>query len=130
MSDYHDWNRPRPDDEDDKEADEEKAKGGESESGWPTFDRPSYDRPGYGEPSTERPDPVPESPWQRSDYGGYGEHVATARPRSRGTRSSREPMVLGIPSTAAAIRSPGSSQGSRAAYGSRSTGSSPSPARS
>ena len=25
MSDYHDWNRPRPDDEDGKEAEEEQA---------------------------------------------------------------------------------------------------------
>jgi signal peptidase I len=90
MSDYHDWNRPRPDDEDDKEADEEKPQGGESESGWPTFDRPSYDRPGYGEPSTERPDPVPESPWQHSDYGGYGEHG-----RHGETQVPRDPFLEG-----------------------------------
>ena len=72
MSDYDDWNRPRPDDEDEKEADEQKAPAGEPESGWPTFDRPRYDRPSYEQPAPERPEP--ESPWQRSDYGSYGEY--------------------------------------------------------
>jgi signal peptidase I len=77
MSDDYDWNRPRPDDEDEKPESEESVPAGESETGWPTYDRPSYgqpahERPGYEEPSSDRPDS--ESPWRRSDYGDHGEY--------------------------------------------------------
>jgi signal peptidase I len=87
MSDYYDWNRPRPDDEDEAEQAEEKVPAEEAETGWPTYDRPSYDRPGYEQPAYDRPSyerpaygepgsdrPEPAAPWQRSDYGGYGDH--------------------------------------------------------
>jgi signal peptidase I len=82
MSDYYDWNRPKPDD-DEKPEQEETPPAEETGTGWPSYDRPSYDRPRYGEPSSDEPsyerpsynppEPEPESPWQRSDYGGYGD---------------------------------------------------------
>src|SRR5690242_15500188 len=86
MSDYYDWDRPRPDDEDEKAEQapeqEHEAPVEEPEPSWPTYDRPSsarpsyeqspYDRPSYEQPSADRPEL--ESPWQRSDYGGYGDH--------------------------------------------------------
>jgi signal peptidase I len=119
MSDYHDWNRPRADDEDEKEADEEQAPGGEPESGWPTFDRPSYDRPSYDRPSHGEPSsdpPEPESPWQRSDYGGYGEYgrygetqvprdpfLDTAR-SEYSERRSRDPLARLFPSLPRSVR--------------------------
>jgi signal peptidase I len=120
MSDYHDWNRPRADDEDEKEADEEQAPGGEPESGWPTFDRPSYDRPSYDRPSHGEPSsdpPEPESPWQRSDYGGYGEYgrygetqvprdpfLDTARSDRYSERRSRDPLARLFPSLPRSVR--------------------------
>jgi signal peptidase I len=119
MSDYHDWNRPRADDEDEKEADEEQAPGGEPESGWPTFDRPSYDRPSYDRPShgeLSSDPPEPESPWQRSDYGGYGEYgrygetqvprdpfLDTAR-SEYSERRSRDPLARLFPSLPRSVR--------------------------
>jgi signal peptidase I len=89
VSDDYDWNRPRPDDEDEKPEPEQEheAPAEEPETSWPTYDRPSYERPSYDEPSYEqqpyrRPGyeqptsdrPDPESPWQGSEYGGYGHY--------------------------------------------------------
>jgi signal peptidase I len=81
LSDYYDWDRPRPDDEEEKPEREEEAPAEERETSWPTYDRPSYERPSYEEPPYRRPSyeqpgsdrPDPEPPWQRSDYGGYGD---------------------------------------------------------
>ena len=109
MSDYDDWNRPRADDEDEKGAEEEQAPGGESESGWPTFDRPGYGGPSYVEPSSDRPEP--ESPWQRSDYGGYGEtqvprdpFLDTARSDRYSEPRSRDPLARLFPSLPRSVR--------------------------
>lgn len=115
MSDYHDWNRPRTDDEDEKEPDAEQAPGGEPESGWPSFDRPGYDRPSYGEPSSDPSEP--ESPWERSDYGGYGEHgrygetqvprdpfLDTARSDRYSEHRSRDPLARLFPSLPRSVR--------------------------
>jgi signal peptidase I len=115
MSDYYDWNRPGPDDEDEKQEQEEKVAGGESEAGWRTYDRPSYDRPSYEQPTSERPEP--ETPWQRSDYGGYGDYGRygeTQVPRdpfldgTRGDRyherRSRDPLARLFPGLPRSVR--------------------------
>ena len=115
MSDYHDWNRPRADDEDEKEVDEEQAPGGEPESGWPTFERTGYDRTSYGESSSDPSEP--ESPSQRSDYGGYGEYgrygetqvprdpfLDTARSDRYAERRSRDPLARLFPSLPRSVR--------------------------
>jgi signal peptidase I len=114
MSDHHDWNRPRPDD-DEKGAEEDQAPDAERESGWPTFDRPSYDRPSYGEPSSDPPEP--ESPWQRGDYGSYGESgrygetqvprdpfLDTARSDRYADHRSRDPLARLFPSLPRNVR--------------------------
>jgi signal peptidase I len=100
MSDYYDWDRPRPDDEDEKPEPEQEheAPAEEPETSWPTYDRPSYeqpsyeqspyDRPSYEQPGSDRPEP--ESPWQRSDYGGYGDDG-----RYGETRAPRDPFLDG-----------------------------------
>jgi signal peptidase I len=120
MSDYHDWNRPRADDEDEKEGGEERAPGGEPESGWPSFDRPSYDRPGYHRPTYGEASSDPaeaESPWHRGDsegygeYGGYGEtqvprdpFLHTVRSDRYSERRSRDPLARLFPSLPRSVR--------------------------
>ena len=106
MSDYYDWNRPRPDDEDEKQEQEqeEKAPSREPETSWPTYDRPSYEQPG-----SDRPDPDP--PWQRSDYGGYGETQVPRDPfldDTHGARyheqRSRDPLARLFPGLPRSVR--------------------------
>jgi signal peptidase I len=106
MSDYYDWNRPRPDDEDEKQEQEqeEKAPAREPETSWPTYDRPSYEQPG-----SDRPDPDP--PWQRSDYGGYGETQVPRDPfldDTHGARyheqRSRDPLARLFPGLPRSVR--------------------------
>jgi signal peptidase I len=120
MSDYHDWNRPRADDEDEKEGGEERAPGGEPESGWPSFDRPSYDRPGYDRPTYGEASSDPaeaESPWHRGDSGGYGEYggygesqvprdpfLHAARSDRYSERRSRDPLARLFPSLPRSVR--------------------------
>ena len=110
MSDYYDWNRPRPDDEDEKQKQEqeqeqeETAPAREPETSWPTYDRPSYEQPG-----SDRPDPDP--PWQRSDYGGYGETQVPPDPfldDAHGARyherRSRDPLARLFPGLPRSVR--------------------------
>jgi signal peptidase I len=79
MSDYFDWNRPKPDDEDKDEKPEEGTPAPDewqAESHWPSFDRPSYEQ----QPSGDEP-PDTEPAWRRSEYGGYGPYGETQVPR-------------------------------------------------
>ena len=94
----------------------------ESESDWPTSGS-TWQRPGYGDTSSgwERPE------YERGEYGDYGRYGYLrdgAVPRRRRRAGAVSPHGT------AAIRSPASFRASRAVSGSRSTGSSPSPARS
>ena len=88
----------------------------EPESGWPTSGS-TWQRPEYGDTS---------GGWDRPEYGSYGRYGYLRDGRGPRRRASRSRIPHGTP----AIRSPASFPACRAASGSRSTGSSPSPARS
>jgi signal peptidase I len=89
MSDYHDWNRPKSDDEDEKLEHEQQASTPEPETSWPTYDRPSYERPGYDQPSPDQRDPG--SPWQGSGYGDQGRYGETQVPQDPFLDSTHAP---------------------------------------
>lgn len=119
MSDYYDWNRPKPDDEDEDEKPEEGAEEKtpapeedewHAESHWPSFDPPSY-----GQRSSSEVREAEEPAWRRSEYGTYGDHrysetqvprdpFLDSEQRDRYERRSRDPLARLFPGLPRSVR--------------------------